>query len=325
VEDAGSVVVNVDEELKTMDYTVVELVVECEREKTVMMCKNPYIKQPTGITKLHTILSNDAREASTPFPCGQCLPCRINKSRLWQHRICLEAMSYDENAFVTLTYNEENLPEDKSLNPKHVQLFLKRYRKKIHPKKIRFFLVGEYGDKTERPHYHLMIFGDNNNDAIDESWHLGYTYTGSVTPYSASYVAKYTIKALTKKDDRRLDGRHPEYMRCSKQNGGLGIQTISEIAEKLKTKKYGREKIIRELMQERKKFPLGRYLTQKLFEKGGFDPHLKETEYWDYQQEVFDNHLKPGEDFRDNIVNEMATERKAREHNLKVYGKRRPL
>jgi hypothetical protein len=61
--------------------------------------------------------------------------------------------------FITLTYDDRNLPNDHSLNKKHFQNFLKRFRKAIHPQKIRYFMCGEYGDDTWRPHYHAIIFG----------------------------------------------------------------------------------------------------------------------------------------------------------------------
>jgi len=105
----------------------------------VMRCKNPYI--PTGKGKA--------------YPCGQCLPCRINRRRIWAHRIMLEAGLYGDNAFITLTYDDEHDPT--SLEPKHAQTFLKRLRHN-YPKPIRYYLVGEYGESTDRPHYHAALF-----------------------------------------------------------------------------------------------------------------------------------------------------------------------
>ena len=128
----------------------------------------------------------NGREA---YGCGQCLPCRINKKRVWTHRIMLESSLHTDNAFVTLTYSDENLPKDGSLVPRHVQLFLKKVRKEIEPARLRFFCVGEYGDRTQRPHYHVALFGYppcsrgrtdhrkehccENCDRIRRSWNLG--------------------------------------------------------------------------------------------------------------------------------------------------------
>lgn len=91
------------------------------------------------------------------FGCGQCLPCRVNRRRIWTHRIMLEAAQYHDNSFVTLTYDEEKLPVDLSVTPRTLQLFMKRLRK-VYPNRIRYFGVGEYGDQTMRPHYHLALF-----------------------------------------------------------------------------------------------------------------------------------------------------------------------
>ena len=106
-----------------------------------MVCKKPF------------------RQGLMEFGCGQCIPCRIGKRRLWTHRILLESFTHDYNSFVTLTYDESHLPEDGGLNHGHVQKFLKLLRKKVAPAKVRYFVVGEYGEKSGRPHYHLALFG----------------------------------------------------------------------------------------------------------------------------------------------------------------------
>ena len=93
------------------------------------------------------------------YGCGQCLPCRVNRRRIWTHRVLLEAIKSSESSFITLTYDDENLPENGSLCPSHVRDWLKRIRKKVEPRKLRYFLVGEYGDETKRPHYHVALFG----------------------------------------------------------------------------------------------------------------------------------------------------------------------
>ena len=72
----------------------------------------------------------------------------------------IEAGQHTDNAFVTLTYADDQLPDGNSLCPEDVTKFLKRLRKRIDPVKIRYFLCGEYGEgSTSRPHYHLILFG----------------------------------------------------------------------------------------------------------------------------------------------------------------------
>lgn len=139
----------------------------------MLLCRNPYIA-PGG----------------NAFGCGQCIPCRVNKRRMWTHRMMLETTQHPISSFWTLTYDDENLPwtwEDTqplpTLEPKHLTSFLWSLRSDLdyhsediwrtlyeaatgRPRgsnqeisyKIRYFNVGEYGSTTERPHYHLALF-----------------------------------------------------------------------------------------------------------------------------------------------------------------------
>lgn len=95
------------------------------------------------------------------LPCNQCIGCRLSQSIMWATRIMNEIQTTpDETAcFITLTYNDKNLPKDYSLNHEHFKDFMKRFRKAINPIKIRYFMCGEYGDESWRPHYHAIIFG----------------------------------------------------------------------------------------------------------------------------------------------------------------------
>jgi len=90
------------------------------------------------------------------------MSCRINERRLWTHRIILEAMLHPSSVFCTLTYDDDHLPETHevigALNPDDTKNFLKRLRKVAPLGKIRYYLAGEYGDQTRRPHYHLILF-----------------------------------------------------------------------------------------------------------------------------------------------------------------------
>jgi len=144
------------------------------------------------------------------LPCGSCLGCRLEKSRQWGTRILHEASLHDNNMFITLTYDDEHLPIDESINVKHFQLFMKKYRKKISPNKIRFFHCGEYGTENRRPHYHAIIFnhifeditpcnqeGMYQSENLSQIWENGFTSIGNVTLESATYVAKYILKKIT--------------------------------------------------------------------------------------------------------------------------------
>lgn len=147
-----------------------------------------------------------------PFqlPCGKCTECLLERARDWSTRCVHEASVHASNCFITLTYDPVHLPKDGKLCYPHFQLFMKRLRKHCN-KKISFFMCGEYGETTLRPHYHACIFGWEPDDKILERenfhgdqiwtsktltdlWGLGLTELGSVTQKSAGYVARYVLK-----------------------------------------------------------------------------------------------------------------------------------
>lgn len=178
--------------------------------------------------------------------CGQCMGCRLERSRQWAIRISHEASLYKQNCFITLTYAPEHLPSPPSLSVRDFQLFLKKLRKKYGPK-IRFFHCGEYGEQQGRPHYHACLLnfdfpdkqhirdngrGDQifHSKSLEELWGLGRTELGSVTFESAAYVARYVTKKVTGKAAehhyRRLDTDtgeiyelKPEYTTMSRRPG----------------------------------------------------------------------------------------------------------
>ena len=147
------------------------------------------------------------------LPCGQCVGCRLERSRQWAMRCVHEASLYDDNCFITLTYDAEHLPADGSLNKKHFQDFMKRLRSRFVERRIRFYHCGEYGVQYRRPHYHALLF---NFDFVDKRlfkevnghrlytsddlalcWKLGFSSVGAVTFESAAYVARYIMKKVT--------------------------------------------------------------------------------------------------------------------------------
>lgn len=145
-------------------------------------------------------------------PCGQCVGCRLERSRQWAARCVHEASLYDANCFVTLTYSDDFLPQGGTLVLRDLQLFMKRLRKRF-GSKIRFYACGEYGDLSRRPHYHLCLFnfrpddlvlfkrsksGDSLfiSDALSRVWPFGHVIVGDLTFDSAAYVARYVMKKL---------------------------------------------------------------------------------------------------------------------------------
>lgn len=229
------------------------------------------------------------------FGCGQCLPCRINRRRIWANRITLEATQYKDNCFLTLTYNDENLPEDNSLDPLALTLFVKRLRKWFdyhYGKKLRYYGVGEYGDQSQRPHYHLALFGfptcergrtvQRRNgrccktcDAVSEVWGKGLVDLAPLEPGSANYVAGYVTKKLTKAGDPRLEGRHPEFARMSNRPG-IGAGFMDEIASTLMELEVDYDDVPDAIGMGKKKYPLGRYLKKRLRQRVGRDEKTPE-------------------------------------------------
>lgn len=204
-------------------------------------------------------------------PCGRCMACRINKKRLWTHRILLESYCHSSSLFVTLTYNDEHLPPDLSVHPEDVQKYIKRLRKSLSPKKFRYFLVGEYGDKSWRPHYHLALFGLGIEDmkAVEDAWQKrGFVHIGDITEKSAGYIAGYATKKMTSDKDQRLEGRHPEFIRMSLKPG-LGAGFLPRLLDLFKEHDtIGDVPYV--LRHGSRILPLGRYL-RKLFRKALYD------------------------------------------------------
>lgn len=151
----------------------------------------------------------------------------------------LESYCHPATWFVTLTYDQEHVPADGSVDPRHLVLFLKRLRKRLGVGSLRYFGVGEYGGRTFRPHYHLTIFGPDRADLADEwlgkklvrkglvseCWGMGFTVVKPAEVDMIAYVANYTLKKMTKATDPRLGGRHPEFVRMSRRPGIGGLAT----------------------------------------------------------------------------------------------------
>ncbi len=159
--------------------------------------------------------------------CGQCIGCKLDKASQWGIRSIHEAQMWDENSFITLTYDDTHLPWDQSLDKKEYQRFMKRLRKQQQPKTIRFIHSGEYGETCpkhdkkkceecgplQRPHYHAILFNHDfpdkypwkernghqtyRSEQLEKLWPLGNSEIGTVTFQSAAYVARYTTKKIT--------------------------------------------------------------------------------------------------------------------------------
>lgn len=224
--------------------------------------------------------------------CGRCLPCRIKKRREWAHRIQLEQGLKPDNNFLTLTYAKD----PGSLDPKQMRTFLDNLRHIVGYGKFRYFGVGEYGDDNDRAHFHLVLFGypsclrpAHRGDCfcaackpIHQAWGRGFITNDPLTPERAAYIAKYTVKKMTRYDDPRLGNKHPEFARMSLKPG-IGAGVVDALAELIT--RYSlltpQGDVPVTLRHGRQQMPLGRYLRKQLRKRLGLDersPHVLSPE-----------------------------------------------
>lgn len=178
-------------------------------------------------------------DKQVPVACGRCIGCRLERSRQWAIRGEHELQMHKESAFLTLTYRDSELKYNfvrPTLYPRHLQLFFKRYRKAYG--KLRYYACGEYGSRTNRPHYHAIIFGHDfpdkkfykltergdktyTSDSLDSLWTHGDCVIGSVTFESIAYVARYIMeKRLGQTADYyQQHALEPEFVRMSRRPG----------------------------------------------------------------------------------------------------------
>ena len=169
-----------------------------------MACDTPYHVRPNGYAN------------HIPLPCGKCPPCKQRRTFEWAFRLSVEAQHSVASHFITLTYNDDNIPRShnnfKSLQKKDCQDFFKRLRYYINDRyKIKYYLAGEYGDTTERPHYHLILTNLPKHDLhyINLAWQKGHIHVGDVNQktiaYTLKYLDKHSIVPKHRRDDRQKE------------------------------------------------------------------------------------------------------------------------
>lgn len=209
--------------------------------------------------------------------------------------------------FVTLTYSPYFLPRDGNVRPRDLQLFLKRLRHFVAPARVRYYGVGEYGDLSLRPHYHLALYGvralDHQHGApcccrICVAWGQGWVGLDQLNESSAAYIISYVTKRLTRTGDPRLGGRHPEFARMSRKPG-LGADAM-DVVEKAVTTRAGAAYMSREgdvpnvVRFQKGMWPLGRYLRGKLRLNLGLDSGVPEEVLVRHAQQLQAELREPG-------------------------------
>lgn len=199
----------------------------------------------TGKTPATFAFSDADTSRKLSLPCGRCMGCRLERAHTWATRLLHEAKLHQANYFVTLTYDESTVPKldngRLTLRPQDFTLFMKRLRK-AKGEGIRYYQCGEYGEITERPHHHAILFNCRftdltpvsltrtrdartlyNSKELENLWQQGICSVGAVTFETAAYVASYVTKKFTAKnaDDHlcHYQGRVPEYATMSRRPG----------------------------------------------------------------------------------------------------------
>lgn len=223
------------------------------------MCMTPY--------SVRDKFTND----SIPVPCGKCPDCVARRVSAWSFRLMQQDRVSNSSHFITLTYDTTHVPLTRagymSLNKRDVQLFLKRLRKAQcgnAPSPIKYFLVGEYGEKYNRPHYHALLFNVELR-FIQPAWALGSVYYGTVTGASVGYTLKYMSKR-GKIPMHRNDDRLPEFALMSKRLGAnyLTESMINWYMADLENRMYC-------TLKDGRKITMPRYYKDKLFSDSNFE------------------------------------------------------
>lgn len=189
----------------------------------------------------HTIES--FKENTLSLPCGQCMACRLERSRQTAVRAMHEASMFSDNSFITLTFSPDGLSQmcpTGSLDKRHMQLFMKRLRKYYDDRRIRTLYCGEYGDKLGRPHYHAALFNLDfpdktywksvngfkyyTSEQLREIWPYGFNVIGDLTFESAAYIARYCTKKIT-------GDKAEEYYKKVLADTGEVVRVIPEFAQ----------------------------------------------------------------------------------------------
>lgn len=298
-----------------------------------MLCRNPFVRDRKG----DVFASSNPRAwlDGVPFGCGKCLACRVKKRRDWTTRLALEMLQHQEGCFLTLTYDEDHVPwsfDSRSLDKTDLQKFMKRFRRNLEKYKgrscpVRFYACGEYGSRgTERPHYHIVIFGVSDMDfdvisAVDAAWRepgkgglgpgrsLGIWTLDPLNEKRIAYVAGYVMKKLIKptrhycvKNGKRLLDRGASQrdehgtlseFRLMSRRPGLGAGFVADIVALWQSSSAFRNALTKNgdvpsvIRHLGKNYFLDRFIKQKLRDALGIE-YDPTVYYAEVRKEFFD-------------------------------------
>lgn len=223
-----------------------------------MACTTPYL------------VRTEMDSGFTPVPCGKCPECLKRRTSGWSFRLELEGQRAVSAHFITMTYDTSTVPITSKgymdLRKKDLQLFFKRLRK-AHPKdhtSLKYYAVGEYGGKSNRPHYHLILF-NAQIELISPAWDLGTIHYGQVTGASIGYTLKYMCKP-SRIPMHKNDDRQKEFSLMSK---GLGSNYFEDEKKKPKRIVQWHKNDLTDRMHltllDGKKIAMPRYYKDKIY------------------------------------------------------------
>lgn len=266
-----------------------------------MRCTNPILLKDYNIT----------------VPCRKCFNCRIERTTEWSIRIIHESTYHEESVFVTLTYNDEKVKNGivLSLCKDHLLDFVKKLRKLVYPRLIKYFGCGEYGPTTYRPHYHIILFGINYNtedkNLIDKAWNKGFTTISYLTLRRAKYTAKYIQKKYDGILARKIYSLHGLAEPFQIQSSGIGLRWALDNEKTLRNQLH--------IRLDGKKVGIPRYYRRKL--------NFNDVMYYKVINEMQDGIMSRYKRYSDDeILPKIIESRYQQEHNtkakLKLYKKK---
>lgn len=239
-------------------------------------------------------------------PCGRCFGCFKDYQNQWSFRLYQESKACDCARVYTFTYDDEHLPPravlndtglmsdyEHTLSKRDVQLFMKRLRKQLDVKGIKFkyFLVGEYGKENNRPHYHCMMFFTgvspmNGNDLlyidnlVGKIWDKGFSLGDYLSPEAINYCLKYLLK---RDINNKNFYRYNHFMMCSK---GMGLDFVDKNKEFYR---HSDRKYVTRVGGAKQSIP--RYYKVKMFDDLTEEEkiRLREEYNWDYNRREREN------------------------------------
>lgn len=211
--------------------------------------------------------------------CGKCQACRIRAAKVWGARIQLEMAQYAENTFITLTYAPENIPAEGSLHKAQLSGFIKRLRRRVEyevGQTFRFFACGEYGSRTNRAHYHAILFGVGTwiRPMVTACWPFGFVQVTQCDGGVGNYVSGYCVKKLNSIDRAP---REPEFILMSRRPGiGAGFADIVAQDALYHAEWYDKYGDIQTSVKVGKyTLPIGGYIVRRIRTQLNGTPHIQ--------------------------------------------------